>query len=744
MHRIYALLAGVVISSSSTFPFQSRALAQEPDAAIESPARPRPKIGLALSGGGARGGAHIGVLLALRDLRVPIDYVAGTSMGAVIGGLFASGLSEEDLEQKVAEIVWQDVFAERPSRDDRSFHRKQDDQLYLVNFQPGFNDGGLQLPAGLVQGQGIDLLLTELTVGASAINEFDELPIPYRAITADIVNGEAVVLSRGSLSRAIRASLSIPGVIAPVEIDGRLLVDGGIAMNLPVEVVRAMGADIVIAIDIGTPLHEREEITSVVTIASQLTGLLTRRGTQAQIDKLMPRDVLIVPSLGDLSAMDFDRIMETLAPGYQATMAAASTLAGLALSEDDYVAHRSSRTAPAPQAPIVEFVRVNDESRVPDALVEARASAIPTGVPFDIEATQAAIAKIHGLGLYQNVRYALVEDGARTGLEIDAEERSWGPNYLQIGLEYSAAGDEERRFGIGLSYLRTAVNAGGAELRSSLSLGDEQSLSTVLHQPFGPSALFFVAPELERENSLVSVFDGDVRIAEAQVRERRLSVSAGREIDTWGEFRIGLSRGSGDVEVQVGDPTVSELNFDVGELFARFTLDTLDNVYFPSGGSRLALEWRTSRESLGAGDEYDQVALHAVTAKTFGQHTLVGSVRYESTIEGEAPIHALPELGGFFDLSGYSARQLTGQNAGRLLGAYYRRIGNFARMPIYAGITLEAGNVWDARDEISLDNSRGGGSIWIGADTLVGPLYLGYGRAEGGAESFYFYVGRVL
>jgi NTE family protein len=581
-------------------------------------------------------------------------------------------------------------------------------------------------------------------MAASAITDFDELPIPFRAVTADIVSGEAVVLGAGGLSRAIRASLSIPAVISPVEIDGRLLVDGGIAMNLPVEVVREMGADIVIAIDIGTPLHERAEITSALSIANQLSGFLTRRGTQEQIDKLLPHDVLIVPSLGALAATDFARIMETIAPGYDATVAAAASLAPLALSENEYRVHLASRTAPSRDVPIVEFVRVNNESKLPDSLVEARAAAIPVGVPFDADATRAAIAKIHGLGLYQNVRYELVDEDGRTGVEIDAVQRSWGPDYLQIGLQYSAAGGDDSKFGIGLSYLRTALNSSGGEWRSSLSLGDEQSMSSVFHQPFGRSALFFFAPELQRENALVNVFDDDVRVAEARARELRLTIAAGRELDTWGEVRLGVARGTGEAQVQVGDPTLSDVDFDVGELFTRFTFDTLDNVYFPSGGSHLALEWRTSRESLGADDEYDQVALRAVTAKTFGRHTLVGSVRYESTIDGTAPIHALPQLGGFFDLSGYSERELTGQHSGRLLGAYYRRMGNFARMPIYAGVTLEAGNVWNTRDAISLDDSLGGGSIWVGADTVVGPVYVGYGRAEGGAESFYFYIGRVL
>jgi NTE family protein len=741
--RAYLAVIGVCCLGSLIGP--SAAYSQAAPSATDRADDTRPKIGLALSGGGARGGAHIGVLLALRELRIPVDYVAGTSMGAVIGGLFASGLTETELDEVVRTIAWEDVFADRPARDDRSFHRKQDDELHLVNLRPGFNNGQLQLPAGLVQGQGVDLLLSRLTLAAAGISDFDELPIPFRAVAADIVTGEAVILGQGSLGRAIRASLSIPAVIAPTELDGRLLVDGGIAMNLPVEVVRNMGADLVIAIDIGTPLRTREEVSSVLAIAGQLTGFLTRRGTDAQVAKLLPEDVLIVPLLGDLSNTDFARITDTIAAGYEATMAAASELAALELSENDYQAHQSLRRTRDETLPTIDFVRANNESHLAESLVNARLDAIPTGVPFDVTATEAAVAKIHGLGLFQNVRYSLVDDGDLTGLEIDAQQESWGPNYLQFGLQYSGSNDDETQIGLSLSYLRTALNAGGGELRTNLLLGDERTISTELHQPMGPSAMFFVAPEFRRETSLVNVFDAGARIAKLQTRQLALSVSAGRELDTWGELRVGLTRGSGDAEVQVGDPAAFlPVDFDVGELFTRFTSDTLDRVYFPSGGGRVQVEWRTSRDSLGAAEEYEQAALRVIGAKTFGRHTVVGGVRYDTTIDGTAPVHALSRLGGFFNLSGFSQNELSGQHSGRLLAAYYRRVGNFARLPIYAGATLEVGNVWQTRDEISLDNSIGSGSIWVGADTVVGPVYLGYGRAEGGVNSVYFYLGRVL
>ena len=258
--------------------------------------RPRPAIGLVLSGGGARGGAHIGILKALEELRVPVDYVAGTSIGAVIGGFYVSGMSVAELEQLVESLEWETAFLNTMPRQLKSFRRKRDDDLFLVDQKPGLNDGEFELPIGLVQGQVIDMIISRETLRASQVQSFDELAIPFRAVAGDIVTGEAVVLREGSLARAIRASMSIPAALSPIEIDGRLLVDGGIAMNLPVDVARDMGADTIIAVDISTGLLARETLRSVLDITTQLTNMLTRTGTVEQRAKLTANDVLLVPT----------------------------------------------------------------------------------------------------------------------------------------------------------------------------------------------------------------------------------------------------------------------------------------------------------------------------------------------------------------------------------------------------------------------------------------------------------------
>ena len=295
------------------------------------------------------------------------------------------------------------------------------------------------------------------------------------------------------------------------------------------------------------------------------------------------------------------------------------------------------------------------------------------------------------------------------------------------------------------SYLRTAVNEQGGEWRSGVKLGDEPGAFSEFYQPLGAGSMFFFNPQITLESPLINLFENHERVAEFQAPQALLSLDAGRELGVWGELRVGLLRGSGDLELRVGEtmPPQDE-SFDRGEFFTRFTVDTLDNVNFPREGASGKIEWLGSRTSLGADQDYDQLLVNSVVANSWGRNTLALGFRFESTRSGTTPLQGLSRLGGFFDLSGYYDNELSGQHVGRVLGTYYRRIGDIALLPTYVGFTAELGNVWDARSEISLDNSVAAGSLWIGADTPIGPVYLAYGSAEGGLSTIYVFVGKMF
>ena len=725
------------------------ASAQTPEEpATQGPAADRPQVGLALSGGGARGGAHIGVLRALEELRVPVDYLAGTSIGAIVGGFYAAGWSTEDIEQLVQDIDWDSAFLNITPRQLRSFRRKRDDDSFLVRQRPGLNSGELELPIGLVQGQVIDLIISQYALPASTVDDFDDLRVPFRAVAADIATGEEVILSSGSLARAIRASMALPAALTPVEIDNQLLVDGGIAMNLPVEVARGMGADVVVAVDISAALREREELRSVLDMTTQLTNLLTREGVQRQRELLTERDVLLQPEFDpELSSVDFERMVEMIDYGYEITMRHRDELERYALDAEEYAAYVAARPDVfLRDPPTIDFIRLDNSSRIADNVILTRMRDVILGEPLSIETIELAINQAYGLELFQNVRYAVVTEGEETGLEIDVVPRSWGPNYLQLGMAYNSSGDVDATFGLAASYLRTAVNEKGGEWRTTFVVGDEPAFTLDVYQPLGTAGLFFVEPTLDFRRTQFNAFEGPDLVAEARVREATLEVGLGRELLNWGEIRGGVRAAVGETDLHVGESTdIPAEDFRVGELFTRFSVDTFDSIAFPRSGMLARAEWRGSRPSaLSADVDYDQLLVSLAHARTWGRHTLLTNVRYDATISGTTPLNRAFRLGGFLDLSGVAQEQLIGKYVARVGASYYRRIGDLALFPAFAGITVELGNAWEERSAISLGDTILGGSIWAGVDTPVGPIYVGYGRAEGDSDAAYVHLGRAF
>lgn len=719
-----------------------------PAAAQDTVSGDRPVIGLALSGGGARGGAHLGVIRALEELRVPVDVVAGTSIGAAIGGLYASGMTVAEIEDFVNGIDWDQAFLNSTPRQLASFRRKREDELFLLQQRPGLGEDGLSLPVGVVQGQVIDTTMTRVTLPVHGIDDFDDLRLPFRAVAGDLETGEAVILRSGNLGQVIRASMAVPAAMTPVEIDGRILVDGGVVMNLPVEVARSLGAERIIAIDISEKLRSRDGLESIVNVTGQLTNMLTARGTAEQIELLTEDDILLSPEFSEqYSSVSFGRLAETIDTGYELVMAERDRFVPYQLSVEDYAAYQAALPNPRmTDLPVIDFVRIDDSAPLAESVIRARIGEIELGEPLDPDRLQIALDRVYGLGIYQNARYSLVEDGDSYGLALDTIEKSWGPSYLQIGFRYAAASDQDVRFGVAASYFRTGIDEHGGEWRATFLIGDEPGFFADRYQPLGAKALTFVNPAIDMSSTLQNIYSGETLAAEVKLRAATLEFGGGREFMDFGEIRGGFRVGAGDARLRVGDPAALPYEgFHRGEVFTRFSVDTLDNLSFPREGVLATLEWRAANESvLGADAIYDQVLLRASHARTWGRHTFLGTARYDATVSGTAPIDRLFGLGGFRDLSGLGTSELTGQHVTRLGASYYRRIGDLALFPAFVGFSAEVGNAWDTRSDISASRSIWGGSIWAGVDTPAGPVFIGYGSAEGGDDAFYVFLGRLF
>jgi NTE family protein len=539
-------------------------------------AQGRPRIGLVLGGGGARGAAHVGVLKVLKDMHIPIDCIAGTSMGAIVGGLYASGLSPEEIEREIRDMDWDDVLEDQPPRPERQFLRKRDDDNYLVKKQLGYESGQLELPLGYIQGQKLDLELVRLTQHVATISRFDELSIPFRAVATDIETGDEIVLSSGNLARAIRASMAVPGAFDAVELDGRLLVDGLVTNNVPVDVARKMGADIAIVVNVGTPLKERSEITSALAIIEQYSNIVGQQNVMRQLDTLRETDIYIQPKLGDISTSDFNRAAETIGLGADAARIASAKLAKLAITPSGYSDHLAARSGRVAEAPIVGFVRIENKSKIGDDVLAHPFQAL-IGKPLDQKTLKRSIEELYGWNIFESIRYEIIEEEDKQGLLVHVRDKSWGPNYLQLGLALSTDLEGDSTWDIGVSLLKTALNRRAGELRLAAQIGDSPLVLAELYQPLDVGLRYFIRPEFFFDSRSFSRFEDGEEIEEVRVKRYGGGLAAGRVLGRWGEIRVGLRRYAGDGEVRIGDPGTSDFDFDSAEAYLRLYYDTLDN-----------------------------------------------------------------------------------------------------------------------------------------------------------------------
>ncbi len=722
------------------------AASQEAGAQPES----RPRIGLVLSGGGARGLAHVGVLKVLEEERVPVDAIAGTSMGAVIGGLYAAGQSPAQIEALVSTLDWNEAFRDRSPRRDMNFRRKQDDREYLVRFPLGVKGGEFRVPRGLIQGQKLAQILRRETIAVAGVEDFDQLPTPFRAIATDLETGERRVLAGGDLTQSLRASMSAPGVFSPVELDDRLLVDGGLVENLPVDVAQAMGVDVVIAVDVGFPPVGRRELTSALAVSNQMLTIMMQRETTRQKALLGPADLLIEPALGTAPSTDFAEVQHKIALGAEATRTQSARLAALALPENDWRSHLAARRVSA-SLPEIQFVRVDERSARYRGRIEAELKPV-VGALLDPAAMELRLSRLYGDDNLESLDYRLVRENGRSGIEVSARRKSWGPNYLRFGLELQDDFEGSNSFNAGVRVLVTDANRFGAEVQTDLGVGAHPRFRTEFHQPLGLGARWFVAPRVLVERRLFDVLAGDDRLATFRVRNAELGLDLGRDFGSWGEWRAGIMRGQGRRRLLIGDPTDPTLppaaDFDRGEVSSRFSVDRLDDVYFPRHGELFSLQWNGPRQGLGADAKSDRVSFDFQLARSHGRSTWVLSASGGAVVSGpDDQVQDFYSLGGLFNLSGLSPDAISGPHFAVARAIYYRRIGSgqegFLNVPIYLGGSLERGNAWDDRSDMSFGSARTNGALFLGFDTFLGPVYLAAGFDEEGGRSFYLLLGRI-
>jgi len=698
----------------------------------------RPKVGLVLSGGAARGLAHIGVLKALEEQGIAIDFIAGTSMGAAVGGLYAAGYRAEELERMVLQLDWQWALSDTPPRPQIPFRRKQDDRDFLLKPKISFrDDGSLGLPLGVIQGQNLNLLLENWLIQRSAIRDFDQLPIPFRAVATDIASGEKVVFASGHLPQAIRASMSIPAVFAPAEVDGRLLVDGGMVDNIPIDVARQMGATRIIAIDIGTPLATRKELKSLLDVLNQTTTLMTRKNSEVQLATLTAADILIQPALSAYHSGDFAYTRQIIEAGYQAARQLAPKLADLPKRQ------RLKPTSPSQQQPLIANILIENSSKISDAVIRSHIHQ-PLNQPLNLARLKSDMATLYGLDYFDQVKYRVSDNT----LVIRAIGKRAGSNYLRLGFSFSDDLRGESHFNLAASARLNGINRLGAEWLTRGQLGDQQELYTEFYQPLDVGSRYFIAPWLLSEARNIELFTTSKDpIARYRLSRYGLGLNLGRQIGSRGELRFGIGHNWGEAKVRIGDASLPDYHFSEGFYELNYAYDSLDNVNFPQNGRDMSLELRQYHKTLGSDNNYQRWQFNLDQAFSHGSNNWLFGGRYGRTLEKIDIVSSSFETGGAREFSGFRQNALSGQNLSIARAVYYRRLTSknlFFNLPLYIGSSLEYGRVWN-NDSANFDTGYiKAGSLFFALDTPLGPLNFSYGINDTHRSALYLSLGHTF
>ncbi|MCL1064854.1 patatin-like phospholipase family protein [Shewanella benthica] len=723
---------------------------------------PHLKVGLALSGGGAKGAAHVGVLRYLEANNIAIDYIAGTSIGAYVGGLYALGYSADDIEHIMLNLDWTSGFNDTVPRRALNHHDKQDIDRFNLPFEFGSIDGDILLPQGVLRGQTMGNLYILSAGVVPNQSSFDDLAIPFKAIATDIATGQMVILDSGNLLSAMQASASVPGILQPVEIDGQYLTDGGMVSNMPVDTVRQMGADIVIAIDIGSDLAPKEELQDSFAILGQLSTMMTRANAVAQIDRLQPQDILIRPDISQLGTTDFSSMALGFEEGELAAKAHKEELLKLKSTTQHFSQYQAGRLAykqslfTFQQQAVDKVSVINNTSTKTEKIVNT--FAVKAGDSINARSLVDAIDRVYALNTFERVNVELVsttDEGKE--LLVTTQKKRWGPNFFDIGFSWEEDFSDISDLKLDLLYSMHNIAETDGQLRFELSSGREKQLATEYRLPLDPLNHYYWKSRYQYSKEEQLYFWDNQRSLKTLTNSHNVSTSLGINVTNDMIIELGISAETG----KVAGPSILdvEIDYETYSSFAIISYDTLDSYSFPSKGTRIYFKGGYNKDKLDQytlpiiGDVFGDDALfnyefsfkHALSIE---QHTFINKIKLSGTDSDQVSLIHTHKLGGFLNLSGLHKDALVGSQLvyGSLVYQYridWQGFGGMA-MPIYLGSSIEAGNVWQYKSERDLDDLIYAASIFVGVESEFGPAVLGFGVNDLHHKTFYLTIGKTF
>ncbi|MGB5965327.1 MAG: patatin-like phospholipase family protein [Sulfurimonadaceae bacterium] len=736
----------------------------------------RPRIGLVLSGGGARGGAHLGVIKAFEHHNIPIDAIVGTSMGSFVGGLYAAGMSSNEIERQLTTMDWTKVITFDYDRTQIPFRRKKLQRAFPGNAMVGINaDEEIVFGTGLFKRQNMLKFLKSATYNVSNIQNFDDLRIPFRAVASRLEDGATVVLRGGSLAKSIYASIAIPGGFDPITINGEVLVDGGVADNLPLDVMREeMNVDYIVVVDISTPYDEHAKFDNYISVMGQLVNILMRKNVEDTIKSMEGRDneVLVVPDLTGYGPLDADKYPQIIAIGEsKAEEVYNSDLSQLSLYEKEYYQYLADRPKPKKYvAPVIDKIKIDNATYLNDEKILSLLH-IQLGEPLDHKQLDKDIESIYNLMVFDDVSYKVEEENGIHVLHLITTP-SWDVNgqiKFAIGFEDNFNGHSD--YSIKLEYRKFGLNSYAGEWRTRLEFGQQNLLYTELYQPIDPYGNFYVRPTLFYNNEKLYVTPelllGGIVTADLDqsttIQAREYGGSFGLGVNITNDLRVEaggiLKHVNPSTDLLLVDSVSGVATYetfsaegDVYNIYAQVEYDSLDNAFFPRSGHRAYFKYLYTDQFSDPTAQLSQYFIDMAGAYTFGRHTFSPRLEFGQTfdttdLDRSQDFSNYYTLGGLFKLSGLPTNAITGNNSAFAAVVYRYRLsedGFFGSlsMPLYAGMSIETGSAWYGTNNFSTDMLLYSGSAYLAADTILGPFYLAAGTTEFDYYSIYISLGK--
>jgi len=735
-HQPRSLLAIVLVCITSTF-----GLTQNTQTAGS-----RPKIGLVLQGGGALGLAHVGVITWLEEHHIPVDYVAGTSMGGLVGGVYATGHNATEMRHIVQGIPWDDVLSPRTPFQDLSFRRKEDEHDYPNTLEFGIRKG-LQFPEGLNSGQQVTLILDKIAAPYSEIKSFNDLPTPFACVASDLVSGKQKVFRSGSLALALRSTMSLPGIFTPVRTKDAIYADGGLLNNIPVDVAKEMGADLTLAIRLAeAPTTPDASLSSFAVLGDSLSVMINAN----ELHNIETADILVSVPLQKYGALDFDKADQIIKIGYDAAAAKAKVLLTLAVDDATWKQYLADRASRRRDNPIPTFVVVTGVNGYTAERVEKQMAGV-VGKPLDYDQLDQDIMHLKGLGRFSSLSYEFVERNGQRGLLVKAEENTVGRTIIRPLILVDGSSLKNVTFNLGARV--TLIDFGGyrSEWRNDFILFSEYGLRSEYYHPFTPLTHWFVAPRGLADNQPFYIYSENKLLSIYRQTNVGGGIDFGYQFGNKGELRVGYEGGWKNFVPQIGNrnelPTLSGA---YGDTRIQYKLINVDDPVIPRAGQNLQADFFWTNTSPLAPKPYPVAEILSQNFFRLNEPSSVFLNGFAGTTFNYYNT-GLPQfsLGGAQRLVAYGINELLMDKYFLFQLGYIRQL---AKLPPLLGSGIYFLGVYEAAQVYgpphTMVNKVSGfptdAATGLVVNTIFGPVEAAYAYGDTGHHKFFFQIGRLF